>query len=98
MGRMLQVIQEDGGEDRAFVDIAIDPQPSPERRAAAVEELDLVEATLRGLPEHYQVVVWLRDGEDLSYEEISRVLDVPIGTVRSRLARARSLLRREVGW
>jgi RNA polymerase sigma-70 factor (ECF subfamily) len=59
--------------------------------------LDLVEAALKELPEHYQIVVWLRDGEDLSYDEIARVLDVPIGTVRSRIARARALLRDAVG-
>ena len=97
-GRHMRVIQEDVGEDQNFVDVAQDPQPNPERRAAAVELLDLVEASLQELPEHYRVVVWLRDGEDLSYEEISRVLDIPIGTVRSRLARARSLLRKAVGW
>jgi RNA polymerase sigma-70 factor (ECF subfamily) len=48
------------------------------------------------LPEHHSIVLWLRDGEDLSYEEIARVLDVPIGTVRSRLARARVALRQVV--
>lgn len=98
MGRLLPMIQDDVDDDRAMVDMVPDRQPNPERRAEAAEMLDLVEATLRGLPEHYQIVVWLRDGEDLSYEEISRVLDVPIGTVRSRLARARGLLREAVGW
>jgi RNA polymerase sigma-70 factor (ECF subfamily) len=52
---------------------------------------------LERLPEHYRVVVWLRDGEDLSYQEIADALDVPIGTVRSRLARARSALKDLVG-
>jgi RNA polymerase sigma-70 factor (ECF subfamily) len=58
--------------------------------------LDRVEDALRELPEHYRVVVWLRDGEELSYREIADALDLPIGTVRSRLARARDALRRIV--
>lgn len=97
MGRQIQVIQEEVANDGMLMGMAPDPRPNPERRAVAAETLDLVETALQSLPEHYQVVVWLRDGEDLSYEEISRVLDVPIGTVRSRLARARGILRRAVG-
>jgi len=76
--------------------IVRDPRADPERRAASVELLDQVEDALRELPEHYRVVVWLRDGEELSYQEIANVLDIPIGTVRSRLARARDALRRIV--
>jgi RNA polymerase sigma-70 factor (ECF subfamily) len=98
MGRQPLTVKEGTNNTEDLVDIAPDPQPDPERRAAAAEMLDLVEGALRELPEHYQVVVWLRDGEDLSYEEIAQVLDVPIGTVRSRLARARSSLRQAVGW
>jgi len=98
MGRQPLTVKEGLNDTRDLVDVAPDQQPDPERRAAAAEMLDLVEAALRELPEHYQIVVWLRDGEDLSYEEIAQVLDVPIGTVRSRLARARSSLREAVGW
>jgi RNA polymerase sigma-70 factor (ECF subfamily) len=76
--------------------IARDPQADPERRATSVELLDRVEDALGELPEHYRVVVWLRDGEELSYREIADALDLPIGTVRSRLARARDALRRIV--
>lgn len=98
MGRQPLTVDEGLNDDRGRVDTAPDPRPDPERRAAATEMLDLVEAALRDLPEHYQIVVWLRDGEDLSYEEIARVLDLPIGTVRSRLSRARESLRTAVGW
>ncbi len=73
-----------------------DPRPGPERRAAAREALDRVDRALAGLPRNQRVVVWLRDGEGLSYEEIARVLSVPVGTVRSRLARARTALREEL--
>jgi RNA polymerase sigma-70 factor (ECF subfamily) len=98
MGRQPLLVREGTNDNRELVDRTPDTQPDPEHRAAAVEMLDLVEAALNELPEHYRIVVWLRDGEDLSYDEIARVLDVPIGTVRSRIARARALLRDAVGW
>jgi RNA polymerase sigma-70 factor (ECF subfamily) len=93
MGRTLQVIGEEMNDAREAVEEAPDTGPDPERRAQATELLDRVEAALSELPEHYRVVVWLRDGEELSYQEIADVLDMPIGTVRSRLARARESLR-----
>ena len=55
------------------------------------EDLD---RALAALPEHYRVVVVLADVEGLKYGEIAEALDVPVGTVRSRLARARSALQR----
>ncbi len=96
MGRNLQFVSESMDGDRELAMIVRDPRADPERRAASVELLDQVEDALRKLPEHYRVVVWLRDGEELSYQEIANVLDIPIGTVRSRLARARDALRRIV--
>ena len=53
------------------------------------EDLD---RALAALPEHYRIVVVLADIEGLKYAEIAESLDVPVGTVRSRLARARSAL------
>ncbi len=53
-----------------------------------------VERALAALPEHYRVAVVLADVEGLKYGEIAETLDVPVGTVRSRLARARCLLQR----
>lgn len=73
-----------------------DPAPDPERRAAGGELLEQVDAALGQLPDEQRVVVWLRDGEGLSYEEIAQALEVPIGTVRSRLARARAALREAI--
>lgn len=96
MGRQLQFINEGTEGAEEIVAMARDPHADPERRATSSEILDRVESALRQLPEHYRVVVWLRDGEDLSYQEIADTLDLPIGTVRSRLARARENLRRIV--
>ncbi len=51
-----------------------------------------LERALCALPEHHRVVVVLSDLEDFTYAEIAATLEVPVGTVRSRLARARSAL------
>ncbi|MFN0159332.1 MAG: sigma-70 family RNA polymerase sigma factor [Bacteroidota bacterium] len=53
---------------------------------------DDIANALAALPEKFKSVVILRDVEDLPYEEIAEALDIPIGTVRSRLHRARVLL------
>ena len=55
------------------------------------EDLD---RALAALPEHHRVVVVLADVEGLKYGEIAETLNVPVGTVRSRLARARCALQR----
>lgn len=51
-----------------------------------------LQAALDGLGEAYREVVWLRDVDELSYQEIADVLDIPIGTVMSRLSRGRKQL------
>lgn len=55
-----------------------------------------VEAALAKVPPDFRLAVLLSDIEGLSYEEIARITDVPLGTVRSRLARGRAALRREL--
>ncbi len=57
---------------------------------------DAVRSALRRLPEEYRAVAALYFAEDRSYHEIAEVLGVPIGTVRSRLHRARKLLQKEL--
>lgn len=68
------------------------PAESPETLLLrATLDADL-QAALDALPESYREVVWLRDVDELSYQEIATVLDVPIGTVMSRLSRGRKQL------
>lgn len=57
---------------------------------------DQVTMALKRLPEDFRTVVLLCDVEGFTYEEIANMLDVPIGTIRSRLHRGRNLLRVEL--
>ena len=51
-----------------------------------------LQAALDALPEAFRQAVWLRDVEEFTYAEIATMLDVPIGTVMSRISRGRRLL------
>jgi RNA polymerase sigma-70 factor (ECF subfamily) len=65
---------------------------SPEQLLTrATLDADL-QAALDEMPENFRQAVWLRDVEEFSYAEIARMLDVPIGTVMSRISRGRRLL------
>ncbi len=81
-------------------DGALADLPSAERSAAeAVERRELEAALHRAiaeLPEERRIVVVLRDLEELSYEEIAQALEVTLGTVRSRLHRARMELKEKL--
>jgi RNA polymerase sigma-70 factor (ECF subfamily) len=57
-----------------------------------VDDQLAIDAALDGLSDDFRVVVVLRDVIDLDYQEISDILDIPLGTVKSRIARARAQL------
>jgi RNA polymerase sigma-70 factor (ECF subfamily) len=77
------------------VSLLVEPPRAESSPAAGIDavpdRLD-VDAAVAGLPPDFRAVVVLRDLCDLDYAEIARVLDIPPGTVRSRIARGRSLL------
>lgn len=81
------------GPDFSLVDNLTDPSLSPEESAALSEERRRLRKAIAALPEEFRVAIVLRDLEGLSYEEVATVLSVPMGTVRSRLARGRALLK-----
>ena len=68
-------------------------EPSPDEQASARELQALVERCIDELPGDVREVLVLRDTQDLPYEDIASVLEIPVGTVRSRLNRARTLLK-----
>ena len=74
-----------------------DAEPTPTRRPPAstpVADRLSIDAALDELPEDFRVAVVLRDVGDLDYAEIAEALGVPIGTVKSRIARGRRHARR----
>jgi RNA polymerase sigma-70 factor (ECF subfamily) len=70
--------------------------PGPEANLMQQETARRVTDALAELDEEYRLVVVLRDIEDMDYRQIAEVLDVPAGTVKSRLSRARGLLREKL--
>jgi RNA polymerase sigma-70 factor (ECF subfamily) len=65
---------------------------NPESWAGRLSDAEALNAALAALPVHYREALVLRELEDLSYKEIARVIDAPVGTVMSRLARAREMM------
>jgi len=68
-------------------------EPSPEATAQGASEGRRLGALIARLPDEFREVLILREMEDMSYREIAKVTGTPIGTVMSRLARARALLK-----
>jgi len=93
LGRKRPAPQPLTGPEGEIVRDIPDPRRSPEDRAVAESESRLVAEALARLPRRFAEAVTLRDIEDLSYQEIAEVLQVRIGTVRSRIARGRERLR-----
>jgi RNA polymerase sigma-70 factor (ECF subfamily) len=65
---------------------------TPEESLARAREIDTVRGVIAALPEPFRETLVLREMEEMSYREIASVTGVPIGTVMSRLARAREML------
>lgn len=81
---------------RSYQSVLPDPGRSPYEMALGAETRSLVEQALGRINPVFRDAVVLRDVEDLSYEEIAEVLNVSLGTVKSRILRGREALRREL--
>ena len=87
---------------RRLKDVAVDDEvaepalslpPGQEAALIAGQSAKAVHAALDRLPDNYREVIVLKEFEDMAYKDMARVLDVPVGTVMSRLARGREALR-----
>jgi RNA polymerase sigma-70 factor (ECF subfamily) len=70
-----------------------EPQVSPETETLHQRDAQTIRRLVAELPDQFREAIVLREINDLSYREIADVVGVPVGTVMSRLARARSMLR-----
>jgi RNA polymerase sigma-70 factor (ECF subfamily) len=73
-----------------------DAEPGPEALVAKLQRTEAVQAAVLSLPDASRAVLVLREFEDLSYQEIAEALEIPVGTVMSRLNYARKLLREKL--
>jgi RNA polymerase sigma-70 factor (ECF subfamily) len=87
--------REPGSEETHDIDVA-DPGFGPDEITSRSEEEKQANALIHSLPEHYRIVVVLRHQQDLSYEEIAEALNLPLGTVKARIHRAREILKTRV--
>jgi RNA polymerase sigma-70 factor (ECF subfamily) len=69
-----------------------DPDLNPEKSIMATERNKLIKEAINKLPEKYYRAIVLRHTEEKSYEEISEILGLPLGTVKARIFRAREML------
>jgi RNA polymerase sigma-70 factor (ECF subfamily) len=69
-----------------------DKGPAPDRVLERSEAMVKLEEVVADLPPHYRSIILLRHDQDMSYEEIATVLDLPLGTVKARIHRARNLI------
>ena len=73
-----------------------DRGPSPEKNLLQEESKKMIEEAINLLPERYRYVIILRHKEEKSYEEISEILNLPLGTVKAQIFRAREILNKKV--
>ena len=82
----------DSEEGDLFIELA-DKQENPEDGLLDREKKSKIDIAIDSLPPIYRYTIILRHKEDKSYEEISQILNIPIGTVKARIFRAREMLK-----
>lgn len=80
-------------EDGAYEVQIESKRPSPEQERERSEWRDEIDHVVRCLPTGYRELILLRHSKDLSYDEIAEITNLPLGTVKNRLFRAREMMR-----
>ncbi|MDO8958275.1 MAG: RNA polymerase sigma factor RpoE [Rhodocyclaceae bacterium] len=93
-GRRMSTVSEITGDDATDIDDGglLRDDATPEQLLMSKQIGETVNAAMDALPEDLRTAIALREIEGLSYEEIAQVMDCPIGTVRSRIFRARDAI------
>jgi RNA polymerase sigma-70 factor (ECF subfamily) len=84
--------QKDGETQQEFADSV----PNVEKNMIQEETSSQIKQAILDLPEKYRIVIVMRHQEEKSYEEISEFLDIPLGTVKARIFRAREMLNKKL--
>ncbi|MBI1323569.1 sigma-70 family RNA polymerase sigma factor [bacterium] len=92
----LSIFGSTDSEAHEFDPLDTDAAPSGLEKLVKDERVKIVDETLRSLPPAWTAVLVMCDFDELRYDEIAAVLDIPIGTVRSRIHRAREELRKRL--
>lgn len=91
--RKPQLVSIDGGNDEENFHYQIpDPRHKPAEKAMSVELDKMIKNEIQCLPDHFRIAIVLRELQGLSYEEIAVATHTTVGTVKSRIARARGRL------
>jgi RNA polymerase sigma-70 factor, ECF subfamily len=91
--RPSESLEADAERENSAVDRVSDPRPGPEQQSLTAETARHIQEAIDTLPPDQRLTVVLCDVQGLSYEEAAQVMSIELGTVKSRLSRARSQLR-----
>ena len=79
-----------------MLESTLDVMPTPPEQLELSKTMSKLDAEIRKLPSHMREVLLMVGLDDASYEEVAHALAIPVGTVRSRLSRARETLRKRL--
>ncbi len=94
--RKLKTLSISGGEENNKIILEDDEENNPEKISMSEELSTTIQEKVNQLPTEQKIVFVLREFQELSYLEIATILDISMGTVKSRLSRARQTLRRDL--